>query len=63
MTFERRRALAALAAMALVIFFVGLVSVLRDGRIIIDPGHLLLTLAVGVLNYIGLPTRHPGEGR
>ncbi len=61
MTVERRRLLAALAAMAVVIFFVGLISVLRDGRIIIDAGHLLLTLAVGVLTYFGLPARSPDD--
>lgn len=57
MTYQRARILAAIGGMALVIFFAALISLLNDGRIVIEGQHLLLTLVVGLAAYLGWPTK------
>jgi len=47
--------------MAVVIFFVGLISMLRDDRISLDTDHIILVLAVGILTYFDVPVHDPDE--
>ncbi|MDQ3695609.1 MAG: hypothetical protein M3464_18630 [Chloroflexota bacterium] len=56
MIVECRRVLVAIATK---VVFVGLIFVLRAGRISMDTGNIVLTLAVGTLSYFGLPVRNP----
>jgi hypothetical protein len=62
MPYQQARVLATIGGMALVIFFAALISLLNDGRIVIEGHHLLLTLVVGLAAYLGWPpSRNPPD--
>ena len=55
MSLQRARILAAIGGMALVLFFAAFISLLNDGRVVIEGHHILLTLFVGLAAYLGWP--------